>query len=327
MKKCAGLLCIMLALLLTFALAGCKPAEEAPPVTSALTTADTAVQTTPPPVTTAQITEIKQFIWITEPTYTYDNIRPVFEDDIALYDFGMGHFDIQSERAAAFMKYAFYDADGGTGVLLPDGTVGLDAALDMRWCSLEGLVDGEHNYYNEKLEKVGASGHGYSLTLYDAEKGSLFIADAESPAYISDTSGISGIFRLCRVIPDTLLGFGYNIEYTGTYIIYYDGKAVTGTDVTDAHSQPGDGVYTYTTGDRWYFLDGKDGSRPVQGGFDAAYCFYEGLAAVCRNGKWGYIDKNGNTVIDYQFEEARSFSGGQAYVKSDGKWGIIGLAE
>lgn len=46
-------------------------------------------------------------------------------------------------------------------------------------------------------------------------------------------------------------------------------------------------------------------------------------AAVENDGKWGYIDKNGNTVIDYQYEDARSFSNGYAAVKQNGAWGFI----
>lgn len=51
-----------------------------------------------------------------------------------------------------------------------------------------------------------------------------------------------------------------------------------------------------------------------------------GYAAVCRNGKWGYVDKEGQLIIDYQFEDARSFHNGYAAVCMDGKWGFIDIS-
>ena len=42
--------------------------------------------------------------------------------------------------------------------------------------------------------------------------------------------------------------------------------------------------------------------------------FSDGLAAVKQNGKWGYIDENGKTVIKAQFDFANSFSEGIAVV-------------
>ena len=59
--------------------------------------------------------------------------------------------------------------------------------------------------------------------------------------------------------------------------------------------------------------------------YDDAHGFYYGstLAAVCKNGKWGFIDDSGNAVIDYQFENAKSFSNNLAAVCKNGKWGYI----
>lgn len=39
-----------------------------------------------------------------------------------------------------------------------------------------------------------------------------------------------------------------------------------------------------------------------------AQLFSEGLAAVYSNGKWGYINVEGNVVIDFQFSDAWPFS-------------------
>lgn len=46
-------------------------------------------------------------------------------------------------------------------------------------------------------------------------------------------------------------------------------------------------------------------------------------AAVKVNGKWGFVDKDGNMVIEPQYEDARSFSNGLAAVMLNDLWGFI----
>ena len=48
--------------------------------------------------------------------------------------------------------------------------------------------------------------------------------------------------------------------------------------------------------------------------YEEAQPFYEGLAAVKQNGKWGYIDETGKTVIPFQYDIACVFSEGYAVV-------------
>ena len=48
--------------------------------------------------------------------------------------------------------------------------------------------------------------------------------------------------------------------------------------------------------------------------YEDASPFYEGLAAVKQNGKWGYIDETGKTVISCQYDLALRFSEGKAVV-------------
>ena len=41
------------------------------------------------------------------------------------------------------------------------------------------------------------------------------------------------------------------------------------------------------------------------------------------NGLWGYLDRNGNIIIDYIFESARMFKDGHAVIELFGKYGMI----
>ena len=47
------------------------------------------------------------------------------------------------------------------------------------------------------------------------------------------------------------------------------------------------------------------------------------IAAVMKDGKWGFIDADGKVVVDYQYEMAQSFANGMAAVMVGEKWGYI----
>lgn len=73
---------------------------------------------------------------------------------------------------------------------------------------------------------------------------------------------------------------------------------------------------------RYTFInDAMDIVIPVA--FDAAGDFSEGLARVQVNGKWGYINKEGKTVIEPQFQLCYEFKGGYAMAQQKNKWGLI----
>ena len=67
----------------------------------------------------------------------------------------------------------------------------------------------------------------------------------------------------------------------------------------------------------------KYGSTVIPFRYEEASEFHEDMAAVKVNGKWGYIDKKGDVKIPFQYEEASEFGDGLAPVKKDGKWMAI----
>ena len=46
-----------------------------------------------------------------------------------------------------------------------------------------------------------------------------------------------------------------------------------------------------------------------------------------KDGRYIFINKNGDIVIPIEYDDARSFSGGLAVVEKDGKWGILQIVE
>ena len=50
------------------------------------------------------------------------------------------------------------------------------------------------------------------------------------------------------------------------------------------------------------------------------------LTAVCMNGKWGFVNREGEIKIPCSYEDAKTFAYGAAPVKKDGKWGYVDSA-
>lgn len=105
-----------------------------------------------------------------------------------------------------------------------------------------------------------------------------------------------------------------------------------GTQIGEAAFEDGCAFYDTTyaavkSDGRWTFID-QEGEIQDLGTYDQAESFSSGLAAVCENGKWGYIDSKGQLVIDYQFDGAGPFcSSGVAFVKTEGEenWKLLTL--
>lgn len=75
---------------------------------------------------------------------------------------------------------------------------------------------------------------------------------------------------------------------------------------------------------KYYKLINKKGKELSSEKYDDAKIFTnDGYAAVCKNGKWGFVDRDGKLVINYQYEDALSFSNGYAAVCIDDMWGYI----
>jgi hypothetical protein len=76
---------------------------------------------------------------------------------------------------------------------------------------------------------------------------------------------------------------------------------------------------------KWGYID-IDGNMVIEPRFDEAYEFSEGLAGVNINGKYGYIDDKGNVAIEARWDSYSmdsSFKEGMAVVELDGSYGYI----
>ena len=118
-------------------------------------------------------------------------------------------------------------------------------------------------------------------------------------------------------------------------VINIKGEVIAAWENVDEINEFSEGLAVIKHGARYGYIDKKQLVIPLK--FDAAGDFSEGLAVVAiregstfleklHNAKYGYIDKDGNIVIDCQFGAAGKFKEGVAPVSSaatDFRWGYI----
>lgn len=76
---------------------------------------------------------------------------------------------------------------------------------------------------------------------------------------------------------------------------------------------------------KWTFVN-KNGELISDKTYDLARSFSNGLAAVCINGNWGFIDETEDIVIEPQFFDAKDFNEiGSCFVQTDDKWQLLKL--
>lgn len=85
-----------------------------------------------------------------------------------------------------------------------------------------------------------------------------------------------------------------------------------------------DSLFKANEGDVWGFID-INGNQIIEPAYKEVTDFSEGLAAVKSvwDGRWGYIDSSGSMVISPVFDYATPFNEGRAVITVDGNQGLI----
>jgi len=109
--------------------------------------------------------------------------------------------------------------------------------------------------------------------------------------------------------------------------VYLFSKGVLGADTyQDARPFSDEGYAAVKKNGKWGFID-VNGDVMIHFVYDDALSFGQHLAAVKQGRLWGYISKYGHIVIEAEFKEAKSFSGGSAIVLTERGWQFITLIE
>ena len=192
------------------------------------------------------------------------------------------------------------DYEGNTKAVLPNN--------DFSYCSVCARITDHESAIDPVTYEITKDimGHDGVITqyIYDTAGGEIYTPDMGGyyPCEFTLSYGVVQSGEKTEVAPDNLFGMDYDITLNGTYGIVVNGKAVTDLDYT--HAIP----------------------------FDNG-----GVAALCRDGKWGYYNKEGVEILPHEYDGCiyaidptgngqgydMPYSSSYGYIAlcRDGKWG------
>ena len=218
-------------------------------------------------------------------------IVPYVYDDVK--DFSEGHAVVQ--KSTDHVLYGLIDSTG-------------KQVLPCIYDGMENLSSGVTYAYNDKLKGfINSKG---KIVLRPIDKYDTYGVFSEGMCKVGESyekydsdMDVTMLLERC--------GF---IDRTGKTVIrpYYD-ETLYFTDGLCAVKKDG----------KWGYVN-KQGEVIVSLSYKYVHPFNEGTAAVMKeNDKYILIDKNGKQILPNEYEEAHSFSEGLALVKKNGKWGFI----
>jgi hypothetical protein len=107
--------------------------------------------------------------------------------------------------------------------------------------------------------------------------------------------------------------------------IGYDGvitHRIDPPESTEEVFKESEGFFGMKKNGRYGFVD-KDGKLRIANRYDSIGGFHEGLAAVKLIGKWGFVDVNDRVVINPNYDNASLFNQGTTVVSRNRKFGVI----
>lgn len=225
-------------------------------------------------------------------------------------------------------KYAYIDAKGKTAIKSLNSSK--KKYVYYPWSGTYGIV-GVRTVNKEK--EWAASGANYITSA-----GKLLLKeDVQYAGAFSEGFAVVGTFTISG---NTYFASSSNLEmdvssltvkgkYSGTpayYFIDEKGKTLssnTWSGCNDFHEGMAAVSVTAGNAQKWGFVD-TTGELAINPIYSAAGDFSNGLAPVCKNDKYGYIDASGKTVIPFEYDLADAFdASGKAIVKQDGVFFLI----
>ena len=284
-----------------------------------------------------------EFVWVKQPFFVADDISVV-------HDY----------RSYIDTEYVAFYIDGNVGLMDTNGNIVCDPVYsDPVYCKeCDGILFDYSYNANAKLFEFstkhvvdhGGHGGGDGELLYDLNSRSfVYIIYGSGPIWEVDfdKSGCYVVYEAYKVLYDYSYEAYYDYDETGRVGLYNNGELVVpfeyelATDISEGVVGMFNGeTWTYFSSDGSVILENVQTNGDVRtwsksdlsayNGFvkrnnEWVYEFSCGCVPVKKDGKWGYMNKNGEMIVDAQFDRALPAYENRAWVCVDGLWGIIEL--
>lgn len=288
------------------------------------------------------------FSWYKKPFFRATDIQPIKNE---LYR-GIIYSYTPTDYGYHPTEYSAYYIGDKCGIVNSCGDILTDALFtDPNFCP-EGpgvAFNDQQLIYEYESKLVSSHGHGGGVAsfYYDINSEEYICItgmEGENEAIDYDKTGAYITYEAYMDIANQYDDYvAYNIDCTEKLGLYNNGKLVIPFEYVAAAEICEDVVAMYD-GSMWtYFtVDGDVIMENVQPNsdkityYERAYknaykevtvpCVFSyscGSVPVKKDGKWGYMDKNGDMIIEAVFDKALSAFENRAWVCVDGYWGII----
>ncbi len=186
-------------------------------------------------------------------------------------------------------------------------------------------VDGVYSYYNDFADKQ----FGEYEMAGSFQDGKAAVRK-DGKWMLVDTSGQVSSMSFDEIVIDYTGNHLINgliiAKSNGVYGLYdEDMKLQCELECSDVDILTQDEIIAVQIGKMWGFVN-TDGETVIEPEYEEAKSFSNGIAAVKHDGKWGFIDLDGNLVITYQFSDSGYFnSDGICPVRTDFPEKVIDL--
>ena len=294
------------------------------------------------------------FSWYKKPYLKADDIRAI-KDCLytnTIYSYTPNKYGYHSTA------YTAYYVEDKCGLVNSNGDILCEPIYsDPIYCGeADGITFNEHwlafEFSSQTVVAHGGHGGGADKLYYDINTDTFILingSEGENESIEYDKTGVYITSEAYMEIANQHDEYvAYNIDKTGKLGLYNNGKLVIPFEYVAAAEICEDVVAMYD-GSVWtYFTVAGDvimDEVPVnsdtfkcyetiysQNGecidtktyeINTVYSYSCGSVPVKKDGKWGYMDKNGDMIIDAVFDKALPAFENRAWVCVDGYWGII----
>ncbi|MCM1467076.1 MAG: WG repeat-containing protein [Alistipes sp.] len=260
------------------------------------------------------------------PAYDGEHWGYVNKSGGAVLDFIYDDVTVFSSTSHAVVRLddVYYNVLGnGDHYGVDDGTVyaKMENVSGVYGTRIIGKRNGTYSYFNYDFEPI-AEAHQYDeITINN--NGCAAVKKGDKWGIISDSGSVIVDFILDDVAVNSLgSAFAGNramVKENGSwYMINNEGKHVTEDTYAAVKAPEGNGYIAVANRDgKWGYID-KNGNQMIDFQYWDAKSFSEYLGAVQVANNWGYISRRNELVIPDYFEEAEPFHGGIAQVRNIG---------
>lgn len=215
----------------------------------------------------------------------------------------------------SYKEYGFFDIEAGKKIANPYGYY--DNVRDFH----EGLAYVEKDWKRGFIDKTGALVFAVNGEAKDFHCGLAKVINGSSEGFIDKTGKIVIPVKNYQVSWGDFGEINENLAFADDVFVTLDkkGNVFYGQDWKNSKRKEFvDGLAVVETRQGAYVINTLGKYIVPSGRYSDIRSFNEGFAAVCKEGKWGYINMAGEEVIPCQYTKASDFHNGWAAVEKSG---------